>query len=149
MRRWKFNLISLIESLSLHLSTNKFVEFPTIVCQLKSLRFLDLSMNRIESIPNEIANLAPTLETLLLYDNYIGALPETLCDLVNLQTLWVGSNQIQRLPRDFYRLKKLDWNEDNMLSSCIGNNPMQVPPSEVCDKGFKDIMRYLENHHYP
>lgn len=133
----------------MHLSTNRFIEFPTVICELKSLKFLDLSSNRIEVLPNEIGKLAPTLETLLLYDNLIEKLPETLCQLVNLQTLWLGSNEIKRLPRDFYKLKKLDWDESTMLTSCIDDNPIEVPPPEVCDRGFKEIVRFLENHYYP
>lgn len=139
----------IIRPKSLHLSTNRFTEFPSVILQLRMLTFIDLSSNRIENLPREISNLSATLECLLLFDNKITIVPESLCSCINLQTLWLGSNQIKKLPRDFYKLKKLDWTYELMISSCIGDNPIITPPPEVCEKGFKEIVRFLENYNYP
>jgi Leucine-rich repeat (LRR) protein len=134
---------------SLHLTSNRLVHMPKCLFELKALAFLDLSFNKIVEVPLEIGQLAASLETLILYRNFIKTLPESLCECARLQTLWLGSNLISELPKNFYKLKRLDWKENLMISSCIGDNPMCVPPMNVCEQGFTEIVRYLEKHHFP
>uniref|UniRef100_A0A8C3QSN0 Uncharacterized protein n=1 Tax=Cyanoderma ruficeps TaxID=181631 RepID=A0A8C3QSN0_9PASS len=61
---------------SLHLANNSLTELPAPLCQLRSLTFLDVSDNKI-------------------------SLPEDVCLLRNLHTLWLGNNHLRSLPPRF------------------------------------------------
>lgn len=51
---------------------------------------MDLSDNAIREIPEEICLLADKLSTLILYINDLEELPDCICDLRTLTTLWLG-----------------------------------------------------------
>lgn len=77
---------------------NNFVStstFPSIVCKLKNLRKLDLTRNKLRSLPESIGELEK-LEELDLYGNELliryGSLPESFFHLPNLRILNLGSN---------------------------------------------------------
>ena len=118
---------------------------PLAVCFLKSLKFLDFSLNKISEIPIQIKNLSGTIETLIFLDNRIRYLPESLCYCENLQTLWLASNQLEKLPKNLHLLKKLDWNSNPLGTSCLDGNPMVYPPMQICKMGLKEILMYMND----
>ena len=101
-------------------------------------------MNKISEIPEQIQNLNLTLETLILLDNELTEIPESLCKCANLQTLWLASNQIKVLPKNIRMLKKMEWNMDD--TCCIDGNPMEHPPMKICKLGLKEIIKYLDKN---
>ena len=130
---------------SLHAANNQFSHFPQCLCQLPSLQFLDLSDNNIKSLPPTIGELV-TLETLLLFINSITSLPDQFCQLVNLRCLWLGKNKLKQLPRDFGKLKKLDWGQEyHTGSTAIDDNPLELPPKQVCKQGVLAIEQYFKH----
>jgi len=98
----------------LHLKNNCLEQIPgCIFSDLLNLVWLDLRNNSIESLPTEIGN-APNLRDLLLGGNRLRELPVELSQVVSLRGI-----QIQPNPH------------------------LVVPPDDILQKGFKEIMRYL------
>ncbi|XP_043923218.1 leucine-rich repeat-containing protein 30-like [Protopterus annectens] len=126
---------------SLHLANNHFQELPEHVCQLRNLLFLDVSDNKIKLIPQSIQNLQK-LQTLLLFHNRLQHLPRSLCKLKNLCTLWLGNNNLKSLPHNFGDLSRLDWG-CSQCSSNFDGNPLENPPSDVCQGGPAHIKHYF------
>ncbi|XP_054651637.1 leucine-rich repeat-containing protein 57 [Dunckerocampus dactyliophorus] len=82
-------------------------EFPEELQQLTSnLRTMDLSDNKLESLPLFIGNFAQ-LRSLTLNSNKLGSLPTEIGNLKKLETLSVSTNRIQQLPPTLDRLKAL------------------------------------------
>lgn len=130
---------------SFHLSSNQFEKFPSVLCRIESLKFLDLCSNQLSNIDAEIGSLN-NLESLLLFHNNIRELPPNIGELTKLHTFWLGSNRLSRLPREITRLVRLDWNDKNLsLSSNIERNPLKEPPMDVCSQGIAAIIEYFEN----
>ncbi|KAL1956499.1 hypothetical protein VTO42DRAFT_7062 [Malbranchea cinnamomea] len=78
---------------SLNISSNNFEAFPEFLCNLKSLVDLDISFNKISSLPN-IGKLS-TLERLWVTNNLLsGPLDETFQHLVNLKEIDARFNNI-------------------------------------------------------
>lgn len=69
---------------------DRFEEMPMVICNLASLRFLDMSDNSLICLPYEMCELAGTLSTLLLVMNQIEFLPENFSLLTSLNCLWLG-----------------------------------------------------------
>jgi hypothetical protein len=127
---------------SLHAANNRFDQFPEVLCELYSLRFLDFSDNLLTELPANIANLQ-RLECLLLVFNRLERLPDAVCRMTSLHLLWLGNNRLRRLPRQFGNLRNLDWGFRHTSSSVIDGNPITEPPVDVCKKGVDAIARYF------
>lgn len=77
--------------------------------RIPGLRVLDVSDNRLESVPREIALLAH-LEELHISNNQLSALPEELAQLTRLRILDVRGNRLQTVPRSLTSIALLDDN---------------------------------------
>ena len=130
---------------SLHLSKNQFEKLPVCVPFLTSLIYLDMTTNRLKEIEPSITRLKHTLKFLSFYDNQIHEIGNWIEDLVNLEQLWLGCNRLKQIPFIITVLKKLDW-ESNYLTIILDNNPIELPPLNVCHKGFTAIRNwYIDN----
>jgi Leucine-rich repeat (LRR) protein len=69
---------------------------------LPNLRWLTLTVNQIEAVPDDICSLNK-LEGLWLAKNRLKKLPERIGDM-NLKDLTLYSNEIVRLPDSFFNL---------------------------------------------
>ncbi|MCB9186011.1 MAG: leucine-rich repeat domain-containing protein [Flavobacteriales bacterium] len=76
-----------------------FTEFP-------NLQWLDLSRNRLKSIPPQIG-LLKNLKKLILNKNKIEALPAEIGQLEDLRELIISENELETLPDEIGNLKKL------------------------------------------
>ncbi|CAH2069560.1 unnamed protein product [Thlaspi arvense] len=83
---------------SLDLSGNKITSLPSDLWSLSSLKSLNLSSNRIsKTLSSNIGNFK-TLETLdLSFNSFSGEIPAAISSLVNLTTLKLGNNGFQSL----------------------------------------------------
>jgi len=108
---------------------------------MESLKFLDLSCNQISFLPPTLSK-CKYLRTLMLFNNKINEWPDALCDLIDLHTLWLGKNELKRLPVRFGNLKHIDWS-NYPLSSNIDDNPLMTPPLNVCQMGIQAIRDFL------
>ncbi|KAG0229515.1 Leucine-rich repeat serine/threonine-protein kinase 1 [Actinomortierella wolfii] len=119
---------------------------------LLHLTELDLSRNRLASLPDDLTSLVPSLQYLNLSHNQLPEIPLSLCHLTNLQVLIVShnrlsgpiphqifarltqlktlklcANQITELPHTLARLSKL---ETLILGSVYGGNLLtSFPPN--------------------
>ncbi|CAG8447012.1 15253_t:CDS:10, partial [Dentiscutata erythropus] len=82
----------------LNVANNSFKEFPQVICDIVTLSELDLSYNKITSIPEEVGKLK-NLKKLFLIGNQITdkKLPENFQNLTSLQELDIRRNKITNL----------------------------------------------------
>jgi Leucine-rich repeat (LRR) protein len=92
----------------LHLFINQLSEIEGIE-NLHQLGFLNVGANELTTITNKIGTLEK-LQVLNLCTNKIKALPDSLCDLKNLEKLDIYSLPLDgQLPKDFSKLSYLPW----------------------------------------
>ena len=83
----------------------KLEEFPDALQKVTgNLRNLDLSQNKIVSIPRWISSFK-VLKTLNISSNKITQLPEEIGDLIKLENLLVSGNLLRALPRSLGKFK--------------------------------------------
>ncbi|XP_018323262.1 leucine-rich repeat serine/threonine-protein kinase 1 isoform X2 [Agrilus planipennis] len=117
--------IALYAITRLDISKNSLKAIPPVVFQLQSLRYLNLSQNKIEKLPilmesptkkvlrrKKSVNEAlyyncPILEELYLQDNRLDQIPEGIFKLPSLVTLAISNNKLQELPYTMWESPKL------------------------------------------
>jgi len=114
----------------LFLSENDFTVFPEVLakcsnltmigfksCQIKSiaeqalpkgLRWLILTDNQLESLPQSIGGCA-NLQKLMLSGNKLRSLPHALSECSNLELLRISANQLETMPEWLFSMPKLSW----------------------------------------
>jgi hypothetical protein len=73
-----------------------------------ALRWLILTDNRIEALPDAIGNCGQ-LQKLMLAGNLLRALPDTLSNCTGLELLRISANRLTELPAWLLRLPNLSW----------------------------------------
>lgn len=92
----------------LNLSHNAVTRFSVSAGTTPSnLTHLDLSYARLETIPEELYSLCTSLQLLVLSDNKIRALSESIGKLSKLSRVSVNNNALQSLPRSLGKLQSL------------------------------------------
>jgi adenylate cyclase len=81
----------------LFISNNFFSKFPMVVCQIKSLAYLDISFNKVSSFPDELGNLTNLVGLFAISNRLSGSLPDSFAKLEKLQELDLRQNQITDL----------------------------------------------------
>lgn len=91
---------------------------------LKNLRYLDLSMNGLEKLPEVVTSLI-SLQELYLNDTMMEFLPANFGRLVNLRILELRENPLLTLPKSISRLtalQRLDIGQ-NEFSELVSQSP--------------------------
>jgi len=106
--KFDFEQLALFPNLEyLNLSGNRLDSLPQIIFSIKSLTELDISINpNIKHIPEEIGNLH-NLTSLNIRQCWVEKLPESIGNLHKLTYFWADANELQDLPKSFERLKQL------------------------------------------
>jgi Protein tyrosine and serine/threonine kinase/Leucine rich repeat len=73
-----------------------------------SIRWLILTDNHIEQLPDSLGSMSQ-LQKLMLAGNQLRLLPETLASCQNLELIRISANQFQSLPRWLFSLPRLAW----------------------------------------
>ncbi|XP_077355121.1 leucine-rich repeat and calponin homology domain-containing protein 4 isoform X3 [Festucalex cinctus] len=115
-------------------SNNKLSSLPASVFALAHLRQLDVSCNELRCLPPELGQLE-CLRDLRLRRNQLAALPEEISELP-LVRLDASCNRITQLPLCYRHLRHLQ-------TISLDNNPLQMPPAQICSKGKYHIFKYL------
>ncbi len=91
----------------LDLSFNKEIQsIPSDICKLQNLVEINLSSNKITSIPDEIGNMKK-LEIFLIKGNKLKEIPVSLYNCTSLQKVDISCNQITIIPANINKLINL------------------------------------------
>jgi len=113
---------------NLDLSANKITSIPRWISNFKALRTLNINGNRLTNLPEEIGNLVK-LETLLISGNLLKILPKSLAKLENLKEIDASRNHIQEFPialSTLNRLDLIDLNENKIKAIPDGVEGLQI-----------------------
>ena len=107
-------ITSLSKLKSLKLDSNKIKKIPSNICALTCLESFSIASNYITSLPETIHTMASSLTLLNISQNRIDTLPLELSQLVNLKVLWIHKNFFISLPVQLASLNSLrelglDW----------------------------------------
>ncbi|XP_050296551.1 leucine-rich repeat serine/threonine-protein kinase 1 isoform X5 [Anthonomus grandis grandis] len=108
----------------LDISSNSLTSVPLGIFQLQSLKYLNLSQNKLEKLPvsekspvkkgfkhkkkkDEPGYNCPLLEELYLQENRLNQIPEDIFKLPSLITLVISNNKLQQLPYGMWLAPKL------------------------------------------
>ena len=130
LRTFPFDILSLADSLEiLDLSNNQLSSLPVEITQLKKLKVIFASNNLFETLPEVLGQcnnlemlgfksnkinhvpenaLPPKLRWLILTENQISQLPDSLCERPRLQKLALAGNCLTQLPKNMGRLTSLE-----------------------------------------
>ncbi|MBC7696653.1 MAG: hypothetical protein H7141_14545 [Burkholderiales bacterium] len=105
-------------------STNDTLKLPTTLKYLKNLKDVTIENCILDSFPKEIFKI-PNLNFLNLTNTNVFYITKHFERFINLEVLILDANQLQRLPFDVYKAKKL-----RFLS--VKNNHLQKMPDTIC-----------------
>jgi Leucine-rich repeat (LRR) protein len=112
---------------TLDISNNQIKALSVDICKLVNLRVLIASNNMLEdfSLPKELPDKLPLLETINLGGNLLTQFPYQLLEMRSLREIYLGSNKITCLPKNFEKLQKLE-------ILYLGGNQLKTIPEELC-----------------
>lgn len=90
----------------LFVSNNKFTVFPSILSKCKNLEMIGFRNNNIHILKENA--LPITTRWLILTQNYLETLPQSMGDLHLLQKCMLSGNRLQSLPHSFSRCTNLE-----------------------------------------
>ncbi|XP_040567192.1 uncharacterized protein [Lepeophtheirus salmonis] len=133
------SITSLLNLSSLNLKNNCLTvnSFPKNLNDLKSLRDLNLSANRLEEIPHQIYELK-NLRNLSLGGNSVIELSKDIGELVRLRFLYLGGNLITELPKEISKLRHL-----HALILC--SNSLSFLPDGICSLSKLESLQLHSN----
>ena len=96
---------------------NRFETIPTVLSSLPKLYMLSFKSNQLTHIPEDA--LAPTIEWLILTDNRLEALPNSIGALKTLRKCMLTNNRLLALPDSLVQCRELELIRlaDNQLSA--------------------------------
>ena len=74
---------------------------PSVICRLKSLESLNLSANRIKTLPENLGQLANLKELILTGNDSLESLPTSVCNLKKLERAELSGTAIKNYPACF------------------------------------------------
>ena len=87
-------------------SGNRFTELPRVLGRMPALEQIGFRANRLTAVPAE--SLPPTLRWLILTDNVLTTLPETLGDCRHLRKCALAGNRLRALPERMQHCRALE-----------------------------------------
>lgn len=103
-------------------SNNNFTELPSVLGQCENLEMIGFKSNQINHVPEDA--LPVQLRWLILTDNKITSLPESLGERPRLQKLALAGNRLTHLPSSFANLTNLELLR--ISANCLVECPEQV-----------------------
>lgn len=122
------NVISFFNNIqTLDLSSNQLKTLNDDICKLPKLKNLILKDNSLEdtSLPKEFSTKLAQLEIINLSGNLFTQFPFQLLEIKTLREIYLGSNKIGVLPRNYEQLQRLE-------ILYLGGNQLKVIPDELC-----------------
>lgn len=112
----------------LYLKENFLTVFPKWFFEIRFLKFLQISGNLIEELPDEI-KLLSNLDFLDISKNAIKKLPKCIGELKNIERLYISENQLEFLPEGIFFL---NFNKINILIVSLSFLTQKLVPSKSC-----------------
>ncbi|KAF3836779.1 hypothetical protein F7725_004243 [Dissostichus mawsoni] len=141
-----------VETLSLY--HNGMRSLSSSLGNLQALTYLNLSRNLLSSLPPSVFQL-PLLRVLIdVSCNELQGLPAELGQLESLRDLNLRRNQLTTLPEAPSGPARCVLQPHSHVPLCyrhlrhlqtvlLDNNPLQMPPAQICSKGKYHIFKYL------
>lgn len=105
----------------IYLGGNMLNEFPTILFKLESLKKISLEGNAITKIPSGIISLKDSLSRLDLSNNRLKSIPKEIGFLTELRILYLDDNELTSIPAEIGFLKEME------TLSVDGNKLASIP----------------------
>lgn len=118
-----FNLSVILRNLDL--SRNRLSTLPDDISKFKHLKLLNLDSNKLHTLPNCMVNLKK-LEVLNISNNLISALPLSFSNLINLKQVYLNNNSFVLFPLQLLGLPNLEVVE-------LSNNKITEIPTGMSD----------------
>lgn len=87
-------------------SDNPFTELPTVLGECPALEMIGFKACNIKKVPPE--SLPPMLRWLILTNNEIETLPDTIGNCLRMQKLMLAGNQLQSIPKSLAQCSNLE-----------------------------------------
>jgi len=120
----------------LFLSNNNFTELPSVLAKCPKLSMIGFRNNQIKSVPEN--SLPLTTRWLILTDNNLKILPESMGDLALLQKCMLSGNTLSSLPQSMSKCHNLE-----LLRIAI--NELEVLPSFLLELPKLSWLAYSGN----
>ena len=91
---------------TLFFAGNAFTTVPEVLGSLPALTMLSFKSNAVASVPP--SSLAPSLNWLILTDNVISELPDSIGACIGMRKLMLANNRLSSLPPSMAKLKALE-----------------------------------------
>lgn len=109
----------------LFLSNNNFVEMPAIISQFPSLQMVAFKSNGMKSIHSDVFIPQSPIRWLILTNNHLTSLPDSIQHCTKLQKCMLSGNQITHLPQDSVK----QWQSLELIR--LACNQLTEPPLEL------------------
>ena len=111
------------------LSKNNLTRFSSLSSPVDTLTFLNISSSKLPVLPDNIFDNLTALQKLVLNDNHMNTLPQSMGGLSELKILTVANNNLSALPKELGLLQQLEWLDvrNNNLKS-LPSRDLGVPP---------------------
>ena len=103
------------------------------------VRWLILTDNQLELLPNSIGRLEK-LQKLMLAGNQLRSLPDEMADCQNLELIRLAANRLESLPNWLFTLPRLSWLAYAGNPCCIANLSPTVPIISWADLTLSDTL---------
>lgn len=121
------------------LAENNLAVLPDSIAFCQSLRFLDITKNRITQLPKSFQ--FPKLEKLFMSFNAIVELPEGIGDCTKLEKIRMTNNLVRRLPDNLLNLRK------TLQEFQVEKNPLVIPSITAFEMGgLENLFKLLDEH---
>lgn len=104
----------------------------------KSLRWLILTDNHIKSLPDSIGQ-CPELQKLMLAGNRLGSLPATLANCRKLELVRIAANRFESLPACLLELPRLSWLAFAGNPCCETSERRALAQNPISEIEFQDL----------
>lgn len=109
----------------LNMSSNEISQLPPEISKLSQLKELDLAINPIKFIPIAVTELIQLEVLNISYLSSLYILPESIGNLIKLESLSINNTLIKQLPESIGHLK-------NLKSLSLGNSNITSLPTSFC-----------------
>ncbi|CAH0394101.1 unnamed protein product [Bemisia tabaci] len=109
---------------------------PTFLYAAQNLQSLYLANNNIEQLPADLFGHFPHLRWFDLRNNKLRTFPTTVKNHRTLETLLLDDNQLSALPMELGAVSTLKGLQ-------VTNNPLEYPPERIVRKGVQHLIRFL------